>query len=243
MKRTIKRLSVTILAIMVVVIQKTRQLYKDIKEHSDKVVTLAGNEQRVQNAPSQNKFFISFWVRFKTKTYIRRASTKDKFVASVVPATDFCTLMDPDSWVFYVVPYSIEKTSSTSFKLHPLREHRQEVPLPQDCQTNLNPLCVCPGRPFQDLDPVLSDSIVVVPSGGAHQFSLATFDGTSGKPEVRNTVSGLVTLTSDNLVSHQVMAELMKGQNSNIFEIDYRNLNFNVITPYLGKFTQNKAYK
>ena len=242
MRGTIKRLSRAALTIMVVFLPKTKQLYRDVKEHSDKVVTLTGDEQRIQSAPPQNKFFISFWVRFKTKTYIKRATAVDKFVSSVNSATDSCTEMSSGSWVFFVVPYTIEKTTSTSFKLHPLDPQRQEIPSPQHCQTSSDAACVCTGRPFQDLDSVLSDSTLVVPSSGTHQFTLSSFDGTSGKAEVRTLMSGLVTFTIHNLISHQVMAELMKGQRSNLFEVNYLNVDYNVIPPYLGTVDVERAY-
>ena len=241
-KRRNKNTKIILALILAANIKQTNQLYRDVKEHSDKVVTLAGNEQRIQSAPSQNKFFISFWVRFKTKTYIKRATAVDKFVSSVSSATDSCTEMSSGSWVFFVVPYTIEKTTSTSFKLHPLDPQRQQIPSPQHCQTSSDAACVCTGRPFQDLDTVLSDSTLVVPSSGTHQFTLSSFDGTSGKPEVRTLMSGLVTFTTHNLISHQVMAELMKGRSSNLFEVNFLNVDFDVNTPYLGNVDIDQVY-
>ena len=237
-----KHIGVILVLILVLNIDRSYQLYTDVKEHNNKIITLAGDEARIQNSGPTFKFFISFWVRFKTKTYIKRATAVDKFVSSVNSATDSCTEMSQGSWVFFVVPYTIEKTTSTSFKLHPLDPQRQQIHSSQDCLTSSDAACVCPGRPFQDLDPVLSDSLVVVPSSGTQEFSLASFDGTNGKPEVRTLMSGLVTFTSHNLVSHQVMAELMKGRISNLIEVNYLNLDYNTITPYLGTLNLNQAY-
>ena len=228
--------------LLTIFIPRARQLYRDVNEHTNKIINLAGNDQRIKNAPNLNKFFISFWIRFKTKTYIRRASAVDKFVSSVNSATDDCSVKDPGAWVFFVLPYTIEKTSSTSFKLHPLSSQRQQTPGHQTCLTSSDTACVCSGRPFQDLDSVFGNSVVVVPSAGSHQFSLSSFDGTSGKPELRTLMSGLVTFTAHNLVSHQVMAELMKGQSSNLFSVDLHNIDYNIILPYLGSLTPDTAY-
>ena len=240
-KKKKKKLTLIRVVVIVFIIEQTCQLYKDVKEHSNKIITLDGDEARIQSAAASFKFFVSFWVRFHTRVYLRLGETPDVFAQKMAAASDHCIIRDPGSWVHFVLPYTIDKISATSFKLHPLEAQRTVITGATTCQTTSTAACVCSGRPFQDLDSEFG-SIFLVPSGGTNQFTLTNFDGTSGKPEIRTLMSGLSTVNGDNILTHQVVAELMKGQSSNLFEVNYLSLDYNVIVPYLGRFTQEQAY-
>ena len=239
-KRREKHTEMVLALILVLNFDRSCQLYKDVKEHDNKIITLAGDEARIQNAATTFKFFISFWVKFPNRAYFRKKLTLDRFTLKMVTAINECIWMDPGSWMFFVLPHTIEKTSPSSFKLHPLDLQRLAVVGVQSCLLSTDPVCDCSGLNLQDLDSEFG-SIVVVPSGG-YQLSLDSYDGTGGKAELRTLTSGLSTVTANDMVTHRVLAELMKGQSSNLFEVNYLNLDYNVIVAYLGRFTQEEAY-
>ena len=70
--------SIQVLAILLAISQ-INPLYKDVEDHRNREIILAGNEPRIQNTDPTFKFFISFWVRSTKNFYFRASKINDLF--------------------------------------------------------------------------------------------------------------------------------------------------------------------
>ena len=232
--------------LMAILILRTPSLqaYKDVKDHPDKKVTITSAETRIINAPNDYKFFISFWVQYTTRTYIRQMSSGDRFVIPMKSLTTRCKVMEPGMWTFYLLAYEIDQKEGSSYvyKLNSLTPQRQSLVLPENCQKGDDPLCTCPGHPEMNFDSIFKDAVTVV-SGASHLFDLSQFDGVGGRPVVKNVMSGVADYKGNlPVVSCNTMAELMKGPMKEINEISFMNMDYDNAKEYLFGYSDDVLY-
>ena len=220
------------------------EVYQNLQHHPTKVCELPHDSQRILGAGATKVFFFSFWVRFGQMTRLRNKATENQFVNRLAASTTSCREIPTDGWVFFVLPYDLDKSNPASFAYKLTAQAPQSSRLDEypTCAQPADAGCSCTGNPFQAMNSAFPLVITVLP-GNTDQITLSAFDGVSTNPEVRNFITGIMGLELSGMVSYAVMAELMKGEAiSPITNHNFDVLDYTKISPFLDKYTPNQLY-
>ena len=222
--------------------------YKSVVDHKNRIFTLLENSERIREATTNDKLFLTFWMKFNTLDRIQKPDNPNRILSLASGDRTECKVLPVGAWVFFMIPYRIDTSNPGSYiyKLTRTPTFTSRIHHYQDCTQAKDAKCKCGGIPVWQLSDPIPATLVSTTGGGNQVISLETLNGVGTKGEIRNFMSSLMTvdLNDHERPSNFAVTELMKGQVESLTVIDFATLDYGIARDYLSQYDDDdQIYK